>query len=437
MIAKLEARVMELEAQLKRNSSNSSQPPSSDKPWTGPAGRAKGRKRGGQPGHRGSRRELVEPDRVVEHRPTRCRHCEADLVGDDPRPRRHQVVEVPPTSPVVTEHRVHTLRCSACGKASCAVLPKEVPRSAFGPRLQAMVAMCTASYRLSKRTTVELLRHFFGVTIALGSICRVEHQMSCALEASRTEALAHVQKARVVHIDETGWFIRSLRAWLWTAVTARVVVFMISSSRSRKTSYELLPSSFGGVTVADGYTAYNWIHPARRQLCWAHLVRNFRGLLDYGALARAFAEQLLAATRGMFDRWHQVRERPIAEVSAALAPSRAEFQSVLALGAQSESIKVRRFAAALSRREPSLWTFSERADVEPTNNAAERALRPAVLWRKGSFGSDSLRGARFVERALTVIASLRLQHRPVLDFLTRARTAALLGESPPPIWIHP
>jgi transposase len=437
-VAKLEARVQELEAQLKSNSSNSSKPPSSDPPWIGAkGGKRQGRKRGGQPGHRGHRRELVEPDAVVEHRPEACKHCHAGLTGDDADPRRHQVTEVPPVKPVVTEHRVHTLRCGECGQRTTGTLPAEVTRSAFGPRLQAMIAMCSAGYRLSKRTIVELVHRFFGVTIALGSICRVEHQMSCALAHSRQEALTHVANARVVHVDETGWPLRASPGWLWTAVTARVVVFMVDEHRSREASFKLVPETFGGALVADRYAAYNWIHPARRQFCWAHLLRQFRALLDYGAVAQAFAERLLAATDRLFASWHRVNQRALNEIRSALAPSRDEFHALLSEGRTSTSAKVRSQCGSLLRHEPSLWTFAERADVEPTNNAAERALRPAVLWRKGSFGCDSARGARFVERLLTVIASLRLQGRDVLDFLVDARRAALVGAQPPPIWIHP
>jgi transposase len=430
----------ELRARLSRDSSNSSQPPSSDPPWKAPSERKQGRKRGGQPGHRGHRRELVEPDEVVDHRPAACAHCCGPLVGDDPEPSRHQVTEVPPVVAVVTEHRVHTLRCGQCGKHTVALLPADVPCSSFGPRLQSIIAMCSGAYRLSKRTIVELMRDFFGVAISLGSIANVEQQMSRALAASVAEAHAHVKNARVVHVDETGWFVRSLRAWLWTAVTARVAVFMIRKSRSRETSLELLPQTFRGVTVADGYQVYDWIHPERRQLCWAHLLRNFRGLLEYGDVAKAFGERILHAIGRLFERWHAVRgetrARTIAEVDIALAPSRDEIHALLDEGSRSESAKVRRICNWLLRREASLWTFVRRHGVEPTNNAAERALRPAVLWRKGSFGTDSENGSRFVERILTVVSSLRLQGRHVLAYLTQASRQALLAAPAPPIWVE-
>ena len=434
----LRAENAELRARLNLDSSNSSKPPSSDPPWKAPSERKQGRKRGGQPGHRGHRRELVDhPDDVVDHRPESCRRCNQALSGDDPSPFRHQITELPQVAAKVTEHRVHTLRCGNCGKHTVGKLPAGVPRSAFGARLQSIVAVCSGAYRMSKRSIVELLRDCFGVEISLGAISRVERQVSTVLVRPVQEAQAHVANARVVHVDETGWFIRALRAWMWTAVTARVAVFMIRRSRSRETSHELVPRSFRGVTVADGYAAYDWIHPERRQLCWAHLIRNFRGLLELGDVAKAFAQRMLDAIGRMFDRWHLVRGGRVAEVSLALQPSRDEIHALLEDGIRSEVDQVRRMCKGLLRRESSLWTFSRRHDVEPTNNAAERALRPAVLWRKGSFGTDSETGSRFVERILTVVTSLRLQGRHVLGYLIDAFRASLAAAPSPPIWIHP
>jgi transposase len=288
--------------------------------------------------------------------------------------------------------------------------------------------MCSGAYRLSKRSIVEMVRDFFGVDISLGSIANIEQQMSRKLAAPVAEAHEHIKRASVVHVDETGWFVRSLRAWLWTAVTARVAVFMIRKSRSRETSQELVPESFRGVTVADGYRVYDWIHPQRRQQCWAHLLRNFRGLLDHGPVAAEFAQHMLVAIERLFDRWHPVRGTTLAQIAAALAPSRAEIHALLDEGSRSSSGKVRRMCSNLLQREPSLWAFACHRHVEPTNNAAERALRPAVLWRKSSFGTDSENGSRFAERILTVVASLRMQGRNVLTYLTRA------FDRPDPIW---
>jgi transposase len=433
----LRAENVELQARLCRDSSNSSQPPSSDPPWKAPNERKKkGRRRGGQPGHRGHKRKLVEPDHVIDHRPSACRHCGECLQGDDPEPLRHQVTEIPETRATVTEHRVHVLRCGHCQKPTAGVLPHDVPRSAFGPRLQAIIAVCSGAYRLSKRSIEELMRDFFGVTIALGSISNVEQYVSKALAAPVEEAIAHVRNSRVAHLDESPWYERSMRAWLWTAVTSRVAVFFIRGSRSRDVALELLDLHYRGIIVADGYAAYNWINPARRQHCWAHLIRQFRELELYPD-AKEFAGRLLAATEQMFERWHRARDGTLAAIGAAMAPSRDEIHALLDEGAGSSSRRVRSLCKQLLKREQSLWTFTRRKYVEPTNNTAERALRSAVLWRKSSFGTDSAKGSRFVERILTVVTSLRMQGRHVLGYITDACRSVLTRQVPAPIWVHP
>jgi transposase-like protein len=436
-IVELERRVEELEARLKRDSSNSSQPPSSDPPWKAPSDRNQGRNRGGQPGHRGHKRELVEPDRIEEYRPVACVHCGEALVGDDPEPYRHQVTEIPEVAAVVTEHRVHTLRCEACRKETRGVLPDDVPRSAFGPRLQAVVAVCSGAYRLSKRSIEELVRDFFGVKIALGSVSNIEQYVSEAIAAPVEEARSLVQKARVVHLDETSWFQHSSRAWLWTAVTARVAVFLIRPTRSRQVALELVRRWFPGVVVSDRYNAYHWVEKERHQYCWAHLIRDFRELADLHSDSKEFGQRMMLAISRMFDRWHETRDGTVAEVTAALASSRDEIHRLLDEGGRSDVVRVRRLCKPLLRQEISLWTFVGRHDVEPTNNAAERALRAAVLWRKSSLGTDSEKGSRFVERILTVVTSLRMQGRHVLGYIADACHRTLVPRPALPIWVHP
>jgi transposase len=434
-VKSLQAEVEELRARLKRDSSNSSQPPSSDPPWKAPPKRGKGRKRGGQPGHSGRTRALVEPDHIEDYRPSACDGCGHRLAGDDPRPFRHQVTEIPEVRAKVTEHRVHSLECEHCGEKTTAELPPEISLSSFGPRLQAIIAVCSGAYRMSKRSTEELVRDFFGVELALGTISNIEQYVSAALEGPMQDALEHLKNARAVHLDETSWFQRACRAWLWTAVTARVSVFLIRPRRTKSVALELIARWFRGTAITDRYPGYDWIPAERHQLCWAHLIRDFRELLDFEA-SKAFAEALLDAVGRMFETWHRVRDGTVAEVTAALAASRDDIHGLLSTGRQSEVGRVRKLCEALLRREVSLWTFTRRHDVEPTNNAAERALRPGVLWRKSSFGTDSEKGSRFVERILTVVQTLRRQGRHVLGYITEACRSFPTGAPALPIW-HP
>lgn len=433
-----EHRVEALEARLKRDSSNSSKPPSSDPPWKPPAERRqKGRKRGGQPGHGGNHRELVQPDELVVIKPESCRGCGAGLTGHDAEPWRHQVTEIPEVIARTTEYQVHSLTC-ACGVETRAALPLDVPRSAFGPRLQAMVAVCSGAYRLSKRSIVEMLGDFFGVEISLGSIANIEAATTAALAAPFEEAIEKVRESRILHVDETHWRVDKKMAWTWVAVTLSAVLFFIRPRRDKAAAQEIVGKGFCGVLVADRYNGYHWFNEQRRQFCWAHLLRDFRGLLEYGPVARSFGERLVGLTDRLFHEWHRYRRRVISrpELLANAEPLQAAMHSLLCEGVGSTSQPVATLFAQLLEREQCLWTFLRRPGVSPTNNAAERALRRPVMWRKTSFGSDSERGVRFAERILTVVACLRLHRRRVLEYVTQACHARLVGGSaPPPLFL--
>jgi transposase len=273
-VVRLRAENQELRAQLGRNSQNSSKPPSSDPPSVErPKKEPTGRSSGGQPGHKGHKRELLEPDEVVALRPERCSCCGKRLHGEDPAPRRHQVVDLPPVKPHVTEYHLAELGCE-CGARTRAELPAGVPAGAFGPRLTAMVAICTGKFRMSKRSVQELLADFCGVKVGLGSISKMEQAVSAAVAPAVEAAEAHVRTQAVVHPDETGWRERGQRRWLWTATTGQVSVFCIDRSRGADVAKRLLGEDFGGVTVSDRWYGYNWLDPSRRQLCWAHLIRT-------------------------------------------------------------------------------------------------------------------------------------------------------------------
>jgi transposase len=291
-----------------------------------------------------------------------------------------------------------------------------------------MIAVCSGAYRMSKRQIEELVSDFFGVEMSLGSVSNLEAATSEAMAAPHEEAMAHVQRAQIVHADETTWAQSSKLAWLWTAVTRTVAVFIIRTSRSAAVAQELLGKRFAGFLVADRYQGYHWLMGRRRQLCWAHLIRNFRALLEW-PVAKTFGERLLDFSERLFSQWHRVRDGTClrTEFLTALTPLQQEFSQLLLEGMASPHPRVRAMCKMLRKHEPSLWTFTCRSGIEPTNNRAERALRHAVLWRKSSFGTDSERGSRFVERMLTAVMTLRLQRRNVLDFITDACNARRLG----------
>lgn len=435
-IAQLEKRLLELEARLAQNSSNSSRPPSSDPPGAQPPSKSKpsGRKRGGQPGHDKHERSLVpleQVDRVVVVKPERCGHCsKAFGDGEDPAPYRHQVFDVPPVKATVHEYQLHSLCCESCKAVTRAGLPAGVPRGQFGARLQAVVAVCSGAYRLSKRSIEELVHDFFGVEMSLGTVANLEQATSEVLAAPVEEVAQAIRQQPVVHADETGWYERSKRAWLWVAVSAQMAVFVISPSRGTAVAKQLLGATFAGWLISDRWSAYNFVDSVRRQLCWAHLTRDFKAFADHGAQAKALSMKLGALVDDMFHHWHQVRDGTLARVDFQLLmqPIQAEVEALLLQGTSIPSIA--RKCRNLIKLQSALWTFVRVEGIEPTNNRAERAVRHAVLWRKGSFGTDSDNGSRFVERILTTVVTLRLQKRNVLDYVTAACSDALHGREP-------
>ena len=419
--ADLKRDIAELRARLNANSQNSSAPPSSDGPGVKrPATKAKGRKRGGQPGHEGAERRLLTPDRIVHHRPRRCRRCHGGLLGDDPHASKFQVLEMPKIQPDVTEHRAHALTCGGCGTVTRATIPARVRRHGFGPRLSAFVAYLSGRCRLSKRQIAELCEDAFGTPISLGAVCAIEKDVSEALASPVKAAAEAVQKQPVVNVDETGWREEKRLAWLWVAVTGVAIVFLVARSRGSVAAKELLGKYFRGHAVSDRWGGYNWIATSRRQLCWAHLRRDFVGMIERGGIGADIATRLLANTDKMFAWWAQVRDGKITRrlfqkrmkrvrgaVSRLLRDARARAEKKTA-GMCNEMLMF----------EPAFWTFVDHEGIEPTNNAAERAVRHAVLWRKGSFGNDSAVGSRFTERILTAVATVRLRGGDVLGYLT-------------------
>jgi transposase len=247
------------------------------------------------------------------------------------------------------------------------------------------------------------------------------------------EALEHAQRSDRAYADETGWREDKKRAWLWVAVTALVTVFLVRVGRNAKSAKELLGETFAGILVTDRWSAYRWVDAARRQLCWSHLKGDFKSFLDYGPEAKRLGELLLVERRKLFRLWHRVRDGTMtrAELQLACRPVRRRILALLEEGTELSSAKVSGMCRAMLTLREAFFTFIDIERVEPTNNIAERAVRFAVLMRKGCFGSDSASGSRFIERFLTARATLRSQKRELYTFLIAACTAALHGTQPP------
>jgi transposase len=441
-IARLTARLEELERRLNRTSRNSSLPPSQDPPSAPERTRApsSGRSQGAQPGHPGHGRPLqpIESvDAVIDHWPERCgcghlfSRAEREPVGES---ARHQVSELPEIAVLVTEHRLHRLRCPDCGSTAHAELAAEVPAGAFGPRLEAAIATLSVRNRVSRRDVPELLGELFGVRVATGTVDAIVQRAGAALAGPYAELLAHVRSAPAVNVDETGWRLRGGKRTLWGAFTARAALLRIAPDRHERELGALLGEEFAGIACSDRWWAYNAFEPEQRQVCWSHLLRDFTAHAEGSAAQREFGEAGLQIAERLFGAWQQFQQggdRPA--LRRALAPLKRELRTLLEAHARKRARHqhTRSFAKNLLKLWPALWTFAEVAGVEPTNNAAERGLRRAVIYRKLSLGSQSEEGERMIERLLSVSQTCRLQRRSLFAYLAEVLTARARGDPVP------
>jgi transposase len=445
-IAVLQAQVKELALQIQRNSSNSSTPPSAN-PLDAPKPAPKpptGRRPGGQTGHRGHHRARLPANRVdavVTYVPPVCTDCHTPLPiepgPNNPEPSWHQVAELPKLAAVVTEHQAHARTCPGCGKLNQATIPAEVRAHVIGPRLAAMMSYLSGRFHLSKRSVRELVEAAFEVPVSLGTVAALEQQTSVALTPAHEQARDAVRDAPVKNADETGWKQAGARRWLWTAATVTAAYFAIHVHRGARGLKALLGEAIAGIVISDRWWGYNRLPLEQRQVCWAHLKRDFRKCLERGGPGKVVGDVGLVAVEDVFTLWWEYREglidRPT--LGTQLGPVIEELRLALERGSGCADPKAVAFCDNLLTLYPALWLFAGVEGVEPTNNHAERILRLGVLWRKNAFGRHSESGCRFVERILTAVQTLRLQKRSVLDFLEESVIAHRSGTPSPALVI--
>jgi transposase len=440
-VARQEERIAQLERQVKRSSRNSSQPPSADPPGAPPR-RGKdpsGRGRGAQPGHEGKGRELLPTsavDEVVVHWPTRC-DCGHEFATDElvavGRPVRQQVEELPRLPVTVTEHQCPRVRCPACGRRERAALPADVAASAFGPRFHAVVAVLSVRNRVSRRDVVELCEQLFGARISSGTVDAILTRVADALEDSDADLLERVRAGKALNMDETGWRTAGERRALWGAFTDRHAIVRVRTDRHEDHAKELLADT-GAIVTSDRWWAYAHLPIKRRQICWAHLRRDFKAHAEGLDAEKAFGEHGLRVCEELFWSWEifqHTRDRQ--ELKRRIRALRREFKPILVTyaGKQARYRYTRGMARNLLKIWPALWTFADHKGVRPTNNHAERALRGSVIYRQLSLGSQSDHGERRIERLLSIHTTCRLQRRALHDYLIDALTAHSRGDPAP------
>lgn len=437
IIRLLLAKIAELEARLNKSPRNSSLPPSSQHPHAKPVRQRKKnrRKPGGQPGHPKHERPLIPPEQcqaVVPIKPEACRRCGQSLDGDDPQPLRHQVWDIPEIKPLVTEYQLHRLACPCCQETTCGRLPRGVPQSQAGPRLVALAALLMGCFKQSKRRVALFLEQVLNQPCSPGWVVKLQNQATAALTPAYEELAAQLPAERVLGIDESPTKEARLKSWLWTFVASTYTIFAVRTTRAATVLHDLLTDTFSGVVNCDRAKMYWKI--GRPQWCWAHLKRDFQALIDHpDHQVKRLGRDLMRPTRELFRHWARSRDGTITRTGMLrlIRPIRQEIDSLLLRGVFSGNSKLIGMCEPLYKHRDWLWTFLDVDGVEPTNNASERALRPAVIWRKLSFGTQSAAGSRFVETILTVVETCHRQSRNSFEFLTAAIRAHFAGQPAP------
>jgi transposase len=438
----LQADVRELKVRLGQNASNSSLPPSANPPHAPKPVTKKPspRRPGGQPGHASPVQRRYPPERlkqIIPFVPATCRRCQAPLPQQrgprDPEPNWHQVAELPELTAEITEYQGHGRFCPCCGDITWALIPAHIRAHSVGPRFTAVLSYLTACHHVSRRGAEQIADQVFAAEVALGTVVNLEQEVSQSLAPAHAQAACAVREAEVKHADETSWKQAGQKCWLWVGATAMVAFFVIHARRSAAGLRALLGETIHGIVCSDRWGVYQQIAVECRQLCWAHLKRDFQKCVDRGGAAVAIGSGGLAVVQGLFERWHRFRGGGLDRhgLQVQMAPLQQELHALLERGCACADSKAATFCRNVLALEGALWTFVRVEGVEPTNNHAERLQRPAVLWRKNAFGSRSEGGCRFVERMLTVTQTLRLQQRPVLAYLQQAVVAHRAGRPAP------
>jgi transposase len=437
VIAQLLERVKLLEERVNLDSNNSSKPPSSNGPgrMNRAQRRASDRKRGAQPGHKGHTRAMLdedEVDRVVDCKPQAVCECGGQVEVVDV-PHRHQVFEVPPMRAQVDEYRLYSGRCAGCGKPHAGVLPAGVPKGQLGPRALSLVGVLGTRYHLTQRKIRNLLDQLMGLSFSVGAISQAHGKVAVALKAPVAEAAASLCTADALWMDETHYPREGIGNWVWAAVQPLLAVFAIYPSRARYVILDFIGQSCTAAVTTDRYAGYAFIDAERRQVCWAHLLRDFNRIGQRHGLAGQIGRRLLGLGLVMF------RKRDKGKLGGAVLEGlQRRTRAALERGAvQEHCTRTANTCANILKLWPALWTFTTHEMLVPTNNAAEQALRSLMLKRKISGPTRSLRGDHFLARGYTVHETCLRQGVDLWDFMRQAVHAFIAKTAPPSLMPRP
>ncbi|MGE3541541.1 MAG: IS66 family transposase [Candidatus Tectimicrobiota bacterium] len=422
----LQQQVDTLQGRLNTTSKTSRKPPSSDSPFQKPTRRISAGKRGARKGHPGSGPTLLPPTAVQDLYPQPCA-CGHGALDAPTLYHTHQVIELPPIEMEIRHFLLYQAGCVGCG----AVLKADVPSdqtTGYGPRLTALLGELGGMHRNSRRLVQDFCQSVLHIPISLGALQKVIDRASQAIMPHYEAIATLARQATVGYIDETPWYCRNTLQWLWTMATDTVSLYLMHPHRSKE-AFVALIDEWQGILVSDGYGVYQ--HGVnRRQTCLAHLIRTARGLSEKG-------DPALAACGA----WALAELQRLCHMAKA-PPSGGEWNAwyarfcTLIHRYHERKDEAGRLVRRLQREMASLWVFLCEHGVDTTNNRAERALRFGVLWRKGSHGSASDKGNRWVERTLSLRQTCRQLGQSTFSVLVDAVTSLFCGRQPDLSWLH-
>ena len=414
----------ELKERLNSNSSNSSMPPSKDFKKKKNKKPSSKNKSGGQKGHKGHYRKLLDStdvDSIIDCKLPEVCSCGGAIDIEEDR-QRHQVHELPEIKLHVTEYRLEKGCCYGCGKTHIAPLPEGITWGITGPKLTAFMSHLVSKYQLSRREVKEFLKEQYRFNLSLGTVFNKQKLVNAALEVPTSELLTAVKESPRVNIDETSHYRDGKKQWMWSITSSTIAFFSIMGSRGKKILKSLM-GDYRHVVISDRYVAYNYFDSDRRQICWAHLKRDFTRLAEKDDVVCArIGKNLLACQTELFKVWHEFKQVKLSrdELLRQSRPIRQRVGELLEQGSYTDpSLKLARFCKNLLEDFNALWTFLSVEGVEPTNNHAERCLRPAVTWRKKYFGTRSDYGSEFVARSTSIRMTCQLQSKNTFQFLSQ------------------
>jgi transposase len=426
-----------LRERLNNHSNNSSLPPSRDIKKKKKEKKKSGRKQGAQPGHKASQRPMVSADKVdtiVDCKPKKQCDCGGIIVLND-KTHIHQVFDIPLAKYEVTEYRIYRGSCNNCHQHHKGQLPAGVSTKGFGARTQALLSLLTSKYRLSKRLAKSLFSDVYQMPICVGSVSNIERGVSESLQAAHTEVGQALKTESVIHVDETGYKERNKSGWAWLVSAMKYSYFLLNKSRGKKIARELIGDYHGRIVVTDRYASYNFLPDKNHQICWAHLKRDFQKIYERPDKASSrIGKKLLESYEQLFGFWKTEYREELGfskKQKKRLRYFKAKMLRWLIAGTHCGHEKTSRTCGNILDVQDSLWHFFNSKDIPATNNHAERQIRPLVISKKLSFGTQSDRGSRFIERVFTVITSCQQQGRDTLGFIIQSLQHHMLGIQAP------